>query len=54
VAANKEFSQVNARLKDLRDEIGFTALISGHLKNLAVNSTASLRSWPRLPARPRG
>jgi hypothetical protein len=35
VAANKELSQVNARMKELRDEIGLTALTSGQLKTLA-------------------
>jgi uncharacterized phage infection (PIP) family protein YhgE len=35
VAANRELSQVNARMKELRDEIGLTALTSGQLKTLA-------------------
>jgi len=35
VAANKELSQVNARMKELRDEIGLTALTSGQLKAMA-------------------
>lgn len=35
VAANKELNQVNARMKELREEIGLTALSSGQLKALA-------------------
>jgi hypothetical protein len=35
VAANKELGQVNARMKNLREEIGLTALTSSQLKAMA-------------------
>jgi len=35
VAANRELSQVNTRMRELRDEIGLTSLTSGQLRTMA-------------------